>query len=186
MQALANIQVLNNYNIKKIITACPHCYNTIKNEYPGLGGSYEIYHHSEFLESLISENKKVKSWKIDNPHLKITYHDSCYLGRSNGIYESPRKVLKFLNADIMEMKQNKAFGLCCGAGGSQMFKEAEKGDIDINILRTKEALETNADMVATACPFCLTMISDGVKNLEKEDQMQVLDIVELFERAVRN
>lgn len=186
MQALANIQVLNNYNIKKIITACPHCYNTIKNEYPGLGGTYEIYHHSEFLESLISENEKVKSWQIDESHQKITYHDSCYLGRSNGIYESPRKVLQFLKADIVEMERNKASGLCCGAGGSQMFKEAEKGDIDINILRTEEALDSNANIIATACPFCLTMMSDGIKNKEKEDQIQVLDIVELFERAIRD
>lgn len=186
MQALANIQVLNNYNINKIITACPHCYNTIKNEYKELGGNYETFHHSEFLESLLTENEIVKSWKIDNTQTKITYHDSCYLGRSNGIYESPRKVLQFLNADIVEMERNKASGLCCGAGGSQMFKEAEKGEKEINMVRTEEVLNTKADVLATACPFCLTMMTDGLKNVDKEDQVKVLDIVELFERGVQD
>lgn len=186
MQALANIQVLNNYNISKIITACPHCYNTIKNEYKELGGNYETFHHSEFLESLLTENEIVKSWKIDNTQIKITYHDSCYLGRSNGIYESPRKVLQFLNADIVEMERNKASGLCCGAGGSQMFKEAEKGEKEINMVRTEEVLNTKADVLATACPFCLTMMTDGLKNVDKEDQVKVLDIVELFERGVQD
>ena len=180
MQATANIQVLNGYNIKKIVTACPHCYNTIKNEYPDLGGSYEVLHHTEFLNQLIedkrlniSENHKLKK-------SKITYHDSCYLGRANQVYDAPRQLIETLQADLVEMERNKQAGLCCGAGGAQMFKEPEKGTKDINIERTEEALDTGAKIIASACPFCMTMLSDGIKNKEQEDEVKVLDIVELI------
>lgn len=183
MQATANIQVLNGYNIKKIVAACPHCYNTIKNEYPDLGGSYEVIHHSEFLNQLIGEGRL----KIDDTdtfkNTKITYHDSCYLGRSNQIYDAPRSLIESLQADLVEMKRNRENGLCCGAGGSQMFKEPEKGTKDINIERTEEALTTNAKIIASACPFCMTMLSDGIKNKEQEDEVKVLDIAELIAKS---
>jgi len=180
MQAVANIQVLNGYSVKKIITACPHCFNTLKNEYPDLGGNYEVMHHSTFLQQLIDEGKiKVKD---DNSFKgqKITFHDSCYLGRANDIYEAPRKLLEALDADLVEMKRCKTSGLCCGAGGAQMFKEPEKGDQDINIERAKEALETRAKTISTACPFCMTMISDGLKNEKQEDNVSVKDLAEII------
>ncbi len=179
MQAMANIQVLNGYDIKKIVTACPHCFNTIKNEYPDLGGNYEVIHHSTFLQQLINDGKLTFE---GGPYAgkKITYHDSCYLGRSNGIYEAPRAVLEALDADLVEMKRCKTQGLCCGAGGGQMFKDAEKGDKEINIERTEEALETGARVIASACPFCMTMMSDGVKNKEKEGEVEVKDLAELI------
>ena len=182
MQAMANIQVLNGYGIKKIVTTCPHCFNTIKNEYPELGGEYEVLHHSELLQQLIDAGKL----KIDGGDYKgktITYHDSCYLGRANDIYEAPRNVLEALDADLTEMKRTKERGLCCGAGGAQMFKEAEKGDKEINIERTEDVLETNAEVVATACPFCMTMMTDGVKHFEKQDKVKVLDLTELVAQA---
>ena len=162
MQAMANIQVLNGYEIKKIVTACPHCFNTIKNEYPDLGGNYDLIHHSTFLQQLIDEGQvKVEGGEYKGK--KITYHDSCFLGRANNIYEAPRKVLEALDADLVEMKRCRTKGLCCGAGGAQMFKDAEAGDKEINIERTEEALETKASTIAVACPFCMTMMSDGVK-----------------------
>jgi heterodisulfide reductase subunit D len=183
MQATANIQVLNGYKIKKIVTACPHCYNTIKNEYPDLGGSYEVVHHSEFIHQLIQEERLVIN---DNDELKntnITYHDSCYLGRSNQIYDAPRQLIESLQANLVEMERHKQNGFCCGAGGSQMFKESEKGDIDINIERTEEALRTKADIIASACPFCMTMLSDGIKNKEQEENVKVLDLAELIAKS---
>lgn len=183
MQAMSNIQVLNGYNIKKIVTACPHCYNTIKNEYPDLGGTYEVVHHSEFLNELI-ENGKLRIDENDEyKDVKITFHDSCYLGRSNQIYEAPRKIIESLQADLAEMQRNRENGLCCGAGGAQMFKESEKGNKDINIERTEEALETDANIIATACPFCMTMLSDGIKNKERENEVKVLDLAELISRS---
>lgn len=179
MMAYQNIQLLNGYGIKKIVTACPHCFNILKNEYPELGGTYEVIHHTTFLQQLIDEGKiKIKeagSFKGK----KITFHDSCYLGRANGIYEAPRKVLEALDAELVEMKRCRTNGLCCGAGGAQMFKEEEKGDIRINVERTGEALGTGAQVIAAACPFCNTMITDGVKVHEKENEVQVLDIAEL-------
>jgi Fe-S oxidoreductase len=183
MQAISNIQVLNGYKIKKIVTACPHCFNIIKNEYPGLGGSYEVIHHSVFLQQLIDEGKIRMKEGGEFKGKKITYHDSCYLGRANNIYEAPRKVLEILDAELVEMKRCKTKGLCCGAGGAQMFKEPEPGTKDINIERTEEALSTRAGIIASACPFCMTMLSDGVKNKEKENDVKVYDIAELIARS---
>jgi heterodisulfide reductase subunit D len=180
MMAYQNIQILNQYDIKKIVTACPHCFNTLKNEYPALGGSYEVIHHSVFLQQLIDEGKIVMSENGGFKGRKITYHDSCYLGRANNIYDAPRKVLEALDAELVEMKRCKSNGLCCGAGGAQMFKEEEKGEIRINRERTNEALATGATVIAAACPFCNTMLSDGVKENEKEETVQVLDIAELI------
>ena len=182
MQAIANIEVLNAYEVKRIVTACPHCYNTIKNEYPELGGKYEVVHHTEFLQALLEEGRIT----IEGGAFKgkrITFHDPCYLGRANDVYEAPRELLQKLEAEIVEMKHCKSNGLCCGAGGAQMFKDAEKGDKEIFVARTEEALETKADIVATGCPFCNTMMTDGVKNKEKEGSVQVLDIAELLANA---
>ena len=180
MQALSNIQILNGYEIKKIVTACPHCFNTMKNEYPELGGNYEVIHHSTFLQQLIDEGKVKLKGGGKFKGKKITYHDSCYLGRGNDIYEAPREVLKALDSSLVEMKRSRSKGLCCGAGGAQMFKDAEPGDKEVNIERTEEALATGADIIASACPFCMTMMSDGIKIKEKEDEVKVLDLAELI------
>ncbi len=180
MMAYQNIGILNGYGIKKIVTACPHCFNTLKNEYPELGGVYEVIHHATFLQQLIDEGKIKMTGSGGFKGKKITYHDSCYLGRANNIYEAPRKVLEALDVALVEMKRCKSNGLCCGAGGAQMFKEEEKGEIRINLERTREALETGANIIAAACPFCNTMMSDGVKNSNKEEEVQVLDIAELI------
>jgi heterodisulfide reductase subunit D len=181
MQAMANIQVLNGYGIKTIVTACPHCFNTLKNEYPELGGNYQVVHHSTYLQQLIDEGKVIqKGAEAAFKGRKITFHDSCYLGRANNIYEAPRKVLEALDIELVEMKRCKTKGFCCGAGGGQMFKDAEKGNKEVNIERTEEALETKADTIAVACPFCMTMMSDGVKNKEKEGSVQVRDLAELI------
>ncbi len=180
MMAYQNIQILNGYGIKKIVTACPHCFNTLKNEYPELGGNYEVIHHATFIQQLIDEGKiKMKEGGTFKGK-KITYHDSCYLGRANNIYDAPRKVLEALDAELVEMKRCRSNGLCCGAGGAQMFKEEEKGDIRINSERTNEALATGASIIAAACPFCNTMMTDGVKTNEKEEEVQVLDIAEMI------
>jgi len=184
MQAVNNIQILNGYEIKKIVTACPHCFNTIKNEYPALGGHYEVIHHSQFLQQLINEGKIKMQGGGEFKGKKITYHDSCYLGRANNIYEAPREVLEALDAELFEMKRSKKNGLCCGAGGAQMFKEAEPGKKEINIERIEDALETKAEIIAVACPFCMTMLSDGVKNKEKEAEVKVLDLAEMIERSL--
>ncbi len=182
MQAMTNIQVLNGYAIKKIVTGCPHCFNIIKNEYPGLGGSYEVIHHSELLQQLINDGRlKVAGGAFAGK--KITFHDPCYLGRANDIYEAPREVIAKLDVALTEMKRSRANGLCCGAGGGQMFKEPEKGDKDINIERTEEALSLNPDVIAVGCPFCMTMMTDGVKNFEKEQEVKVMDIAELIAKA---
>jgi len=179
MMAYQNIQVLNNYNIKKIVTACPHCFNTLKNEYPNLGGHYDVIHHTTFLQQLIDEGRiRLKEGGAFKGK-RITYHDSCYLGRGNNIYEAPRKVLEALDAELVEMKRCRTKGLCCGAGGAQMFKEEEKGATRINFERTGEALDTGAAVIASACPFCNTMLTDGIKQHEKE-QVQVLDIAEII------
>ncbi|MFT6865892.1 MAG: heterodisulfide reductase subunit D [Cyclobacteriaceae bacterium] len=183
MQAMANIQVLNGYNIQKIVTACPHCFNTLKNEYPDLGGNYEVIHHSQFLQQLIDDGKVTLKGGGSFKGRKITFHDSCYLGRANKIYEAPRKVLEALDAELIEMKRCKTKGLCCGAGGGQMFKDAEPGNKEINIERTEEALETNATTIAVACPFCMTMMTDGIKNKEKESEVKVQDLAELIAEA---
>ena len=184
MMAYQNIQILNGYGIKKIVTACPHCFNTLKNEYPELGGTYEVIHHATFIQQLIDEGKIKMSEGGTFKGKKITYHDSCYLGRANNIYEAPRKVLEALDAELVEMKRCKSNGLCCGAGGAQMWKEEEKGTTRINLERTKEALATGASVIAAACPFCNTMMTDGVKSNEKEGDVQVLDIAELVAAAM--
>jgi len=184
MMAYQNIQILNGYGIKKIVTACPHCFNTLKNEYPELGGTYEVIHHATFIQQLIDDGKIIMTEDGAFKGKKITYHDSCYLGRANNIYEAPRKVLEALDVALVEMKRCKSNGLCCGAGGAQMFKEEEKGDTRINLDRANEALETGASVIAAACPFCNTMMTDGVKNSNKEDEVQVLDIAELVAASI--
>lgn len=184
MLALQNINTLNMYGVKKIVTACPHCFNTLKNEYPALGGSYDVVHHTQFLQGLLNEGKlKVEGGTFKGK--KITYHDSCYLGRVNGEYEAPRQLLSELEADLVEMKRCKTTGLCCGAGGAQMFKEDEPGDKRINIERAEEALSTNATIVAANCPFCITMITDGMKAKDKQDDVMVMDISEMILQSMK-
>jgi Fe-S oxidoreductase len=178
MQAMNNITVMNNYSVKKIVTGCPHCFNTIKNEYPELGGNYEVIHHTQLVQQLIDAGKlKVQGGSFAGK--KITYHDACYLGRGNDVYEAPRAVIQSLDANLAEMKRSREKGLCCGAGGAQMFKEPEKGNKDVNIERTEEALSHSPNIIATACPFCMTMMSDGVKHFNKEQEVKVMDIAEL-------
>ncbi len=182
MQALMNIQVLDGYEVKKIVTTCPHCFNTLKNEYPELGGSYEVMHHTQFLKALLNEGRlKVEGGMFKGK--RITYHDPCYLGRANNEYEAPRDLLRKLEVELVEMKRCKSRGLCCGAGGAQMFKEPEKGNKDINIERTEEALETEPTIIAAGCPFCNTMMTDGVKAKEKENDIQVMDVAEMIANA---
>lgn len=184
MQALMNIQTLDMYNVRKIITACPHCFNVLKNEYPDLGGNYEVIHHSVFLQQLIAEGKIKLNDNNEFSNKKITYHDSCYLGRGNDVYEAPREVIASLKAQIREMKRSRSKGMCCGAGGAQMFKEEEKGAMRVNIFRTRQALETAPDVIASACPFCMTMLTDGVKATEKQASVKVYDIAELVAKAI--
>ncbi|MAX81126.1 MAG: CoB--CoM heterodisulfide reductase [Crocinitomicaceae bacterium] len=183
MQAMMNIQVLNGYEIKKIVTGCPHCFNTLKNEYPELGGNYEVVHHTQLIQDLINKGKLTVADGANFKGKKITFHDPCYLGRANDVYEAPRSLLEKLDAELAEMRRCKTNGFCCGAGGAQMFKEAEKGNKEVNIERTEEALELKPDIIATGCPFCNTMMTDGVKNAEKEDETKVLDIAELIATA---
>ncbi len=181
MQALTNIEVLNAYEIKKIVTACPHCFNTLKNEYPSIGGTYEVVHHTQFLKSLLDEGRLT----IEGGQFKgkrITFHDPCYLGRANNVYEAPRELIKKLDAELVEMKNCRKKGLCCGAGGAQMFKEAETGNKEINIERTEQAIEVKPEIIAAGCPFCNTMMTDGVKN-KVEGQIEVMDIAELIANA---
>ncbi|MEL7123238.1 MAG: (Fe-S)-binding protein [Bacteroidota bacterium] len=180
MSALQNIEVLNGYEVKKIVTACPHCFNTLKNEYPALGGNYDVIHHTQLLQELIDQGRiKMKEGGAFEGK-KITYHDSCYLGRVNGVYEAPRKVLETLDNELVEMKRCRTKGLCCGAGGAQMFKEDEPGDKRINIERVEEALDTGAEIIAANCPFCITMMQDGVTNKNKEENVMVYDLAELI------
>ncbi len=182
MQALMNIEVLNAYEAKKIVTACPHCFNTLKNEYPELGGTYEVIHHTTFLKSLLDEGRlTIEGGQYKGK--KITFHDPCYLGRANGIYEAPRQLIEKLDAELVEMKRSKANGLCCGAGGAQMFKDAEPGNKEINIERTEDALAVSPQIIATGCPFCNTMMTDGIKNKEQEANIQVMDVAELIASA---
>lgn len=182
MQAVTNIEVMNGYGVKKVVTACPHCFNTLKNEYPGLGGTYEVLHHTQFLKQLLDEGRiKMEGGSFKGK--RITFHDPCYLGRANNVYETPRELIRKLDAELVEMKNCKSHGLCCGAGGAQMFKEAENGEKDINVERTEQALETKPEIIAAACPFCNTMMTDGVKSKEKEDKIVVMDIAELIAQA---
>jgi Fe-S oxidoreductase len=182
MQAMNNIQVLNGYGVKRIVTTCPHCFNTLKNEYPGLGGNYEVMHHTQFLQTLLNEGKlSIAGGAFKGK--KITYHDPCYIGRANGIYEAPRELIQKLDGELVELKRCKSNALCCGAGGAQMFKEAEKGNKEINIERTDEILEVKPDIVAAACPFCNTMLTDGVKYAEKANEIKIYDLAELIADA---
>jgi len=182
MQAMANIEVLNAYDVKKIVTACPHCFNTIKNEYPGLGGSYEVVHHTQFLKSLLDDGRlSIEGGAFKGK--KITFHDPCYLGRANNIYEAPRDLIEKLDAELVEMKRSRANGLCCGAGGAQMFKEPEPGKKDVNVERTEDALETQPEIIAAGCPFCNTMLTDGVKAKNREHDIKVMDVAELIANA---
>ena len=182
MQAMMNIQVLDGYEVKRIVTGCPHCFNTLKNEYPELGGNYEVIHHTQLIQDLINTGKLTIEGGVFKGK-KITFHDPCYLGRANDVYEAPRTLITKLDAELVEMKRCKTNGLCCGAGGAQMFKEAEKGTKEINVERTEDALETSAEIIATGCPFCNTMMTDGVKNFNKEAEIKVLDVAELIANA---
>jgi heterodisulfide reductase subunit D len=180
MTALQNIEVMNMYGVDKIVTTCPHCFNTLKNEYPDLGGNYEVIHHTQLLQELIDDGRIKMTEGGTFKGKKITYHDSCYLGRVNGVYEAPRKVLEELDTDLVELKRCRTNGLCCGAGGAQMFKEDEAGKKSINIERVEEALDTGSEIIAVNCPFCLTMMTDGVKAKEKQDSVMVYDLAELI------
>ena len=182
MTANQNVQTMNMYDVKKIVTACPHCFNTIKNEYPALGGHYDVVHHTQLISTLIEEGRLTIEGGAYKGK-KITYHDSCYLGRVNGEYEAPRKAIEALDGDLTELKRSRANGLCCGAGGAQMFKENEPGDKRINTERAEEVLASGADIVAANCPFCITMISDGITAKEKQDDVMVFDISELIVNA---
>ena len=182
MQAMMNIQVLNGYEVTKIVTTCPHCFNTLKNEYPDLGGNYDVMHHTQFINQLLAEGRLTVNGGAFKGK-RITYHDPCYLGRANDVYEAPRDLIKKLDAALVEMKRCRQNGLCCGAGGAQMFKEPEKGNKDINIERTEEALETQPEVIATGCPFCNTMMTDGVKHAEREADVKVMDLAELIASA---
>lgn len=182
MQAATNIEILNAYGVKKVVTTCPHCFNTLKNEYPDLGGKYEVIHHTQLINKLLKEGKL----QIEGGTYKgkrITYHDPCYLGRANEVYEAPRGLIEKLDVELREMRRCGSNGMCCGAGGAQMFKESEKGDKEINVARTEQALETEAKVIATGCPFCNTMMTDGVKAKEKEGEVEVLDLAELIATA---
>lgn len=180
MMAYNNISLLNGYGVKKVVTTCPHCFNILKNEYPALGGNYDVIHHTAFLQQLIDDGKIKLKEGGSFKGKKITYHDSCYLGRGNGIYEAPRKVLELFETEVIEMKRCRANGMCCGAGGAQMFKEEEAGTTRVNFERAEQALETGASIIAANCPFCTTMLTDGVKNKEKEDSVKVMDIAEMI------
>lgn len=182
MQAVTNIEVLNAYEVKTIVTTCPHCFNTIKNEYPSLGGNYKVMHHTQFLKYLLEEGRlAIEGGKFKGK--RITFHDPCYLGRANNVYEAPRDLIRKLDAELLEMKSCKSRGLCCGAGGAQMFKEPEKGNKDVNVERTEQALDTKPQIIAAGCPFCNTMMTDGVKAKEKESEVDVMDIAELIANA---
>ena len=182
MQAMTNIEILNSFDIKTIVTTCPHCFNTLKNEYPDLGGNYKVYHHTQFINKLLEDGR----FSIEGGSYKgkkITYHDPCFLGRANNEYSAPRNIIKKIDAELSELKRCKSKALCCGAGGAQMFKEAEKGKTEINLERAKEIKQNSSKIVATGCPFCNTMLNDGTKSFKKEDQVEVLDIAELIVRA---
>ena len=182
MQAMTNIEIMNAYEIKKIVTTCPHCFNTIKNEYPELGGNYEVLHHTQFIDSLIADGR-LSVEGGDFKGKRITFHDPCYLGRANDVYEAPRDLIRKIDAELVEMKRCRSNGLCCGAGGAQMFKDAEAGKKEIYVERTEDALEVNPGIIATGCPFCNTMMTDGIKNKEKEKEIRVLDVAELIAQA---
>ena len=179
--AQENIEAMKKYGVKKIVTTCPHGYNIIKNEYPQLGGDFEVYHHTDYIARLIAEGKL----KLVNPvNQSITYHDSCYLGRYNGLYQEPRKVIQSISgAKLVEMDRNCERSFCCGAGGGRMWMEEHQGK-RINHLRFEDAVKTKAPMIGTACPFCLTMLDDATKDKEMEESIKVKDVTELIEEAL--
>ena len=182
MQAMSNIEVLNLYAVKKIVTACPHCFNTLKNEYPTLGGNYEVIHHSQLLAELISSGKIKAS---DGSSLEqVAYHDSCYLGRGNGVYEAPREIIAGLKKELIELKSCRTKGLCCGAGGAQVFKEPETGGEDVQVKRVQEMVDSGVSKVALACPFCMVMVQDGLNKVGKEKHIQVVDLAELVQQSM--
>ena len=183
MQAMVNIQVLDGYEIRKIVTGCPHCFNTLKNEYPALGGNYEVIHHTQLIQQLIDEGKLKAEGGESFKGKRITFHDPCYLGRGNSVYEAPRKALEILDADLVEMKRCRSNGLCCGAGGAQYFKEPEPGTKDVNVERMEDVIASKAQVVAAACPFCMSMLRDGIKHREQEQNIEVLDIAEITARV---
>jgi len=184
MQALQIIDLFKMYEVKKIIAICPHCFNIFKNEYPDLGGNYEVINYLQFLDRNIGDGKlKLDPASLEN--VAVTYHDPCYLGRANDIYDEPRNILSKLTGNLLEMNRNRSFALCCGAGGAQMFKEAEKGDREIFIERTEDALNTDATVIATACPFCMTMMTDGLKYKNREEEIRNLDIAELIAQSLK-
>lgn len=183
MQALQLIELFESYGIKKIITICPHCYNVFKNEYPDLGGQYEVISYVEFLDHAL-ERGTLKPDLSVFAGARITYHDPCYLARANDITEPPRNILNLLAGELIEMKRNRHYAFCCGAGGGQMFKEAEKGDKEVFIERTEEALETNPGIIATACPFCMIMVTDGIKYKNREEEVKNYDIAEIIALAL--
>jgi Fe-S oxidoreductase len=183
MQAMMNIEIFEGYSVKKIITCDPHAFNTFKNEYPDLGGHYEVIHHTQFLSNLMS-NGVITLDRRKLSGRKVTYHDPCYLGRANGEYAAPRDVIKSMGVDLVEMKRNKSFALCCGAGGGQMFKEAEKGEKEVYMARTEEALETKTDIVITACPYCMVMLTDGLKYTNQIENVKNLDLAELVAESM--
>lgn len=183
MQAIMNIEIFESYKVKKILTCDPHAFNTFKNEYPDLGGSYEVVHHSQFLSNRLADGSLIIPGEALNGRT-ITFHDPCYLGRANKEYRAPRQVLNAFSAQKKEMKRNMSFALCCGAGGGQMFKEAEKGEKEVFIERTEDALETGAEIIATACPYCMVMMTDGIKYKNKEEEVKAFDIVELVSQAL--
>jgi len=183
MTAIQNVETLNGYDIKHIVTACPHCFNTLKNEYPALGGNYEVVHHTQYINTLLQEGRlSVQGGAFQGK--KVTYHDSCYLGRVNGVYAVPRDLLQQLDIELVEMKRCKTNGLCCGAGGAQMFKEDEPGDKRINTERVDEALDTGSEIIAANCPFCITMLSDGINEKEKSESVSVYDLSELILQSI--
>jgi len=184
MQALQNINTFDRYQVTKILTICPHCYNTFHNEYPDLGGRYEVVHYTRFLAEKIADGS-LKPLTSVFGNAAVTYHDPCYLGRANGIYDDPRKVISSVTGDLREMPRNRSFALCCGAGGAQMFKEAETGTGEVFLERTREALQTKSEIIATSCPFCMTMMTDGIKYNNKEDQVRNLDVAELIEQSLK-
>jgi Fe-S oxidoreductase len=182
MQAMANIEVLNLYAVKKIVTACPHCFNTLKNEYPTLGGNYEVIHHSQLLAELINAGKIKAS--DDTALEQVAYHDSCYLGRANGVYEAPREIISGLKKEVIELKSCRTKGLCCGAGGAQVFKEPEAGGEDVQVKRVQEMVDSGVTKVALACPFCMVMVQDGLNKVGKEKHIQVVDLAELVQQSM--
>jgi Fe-S oxidoreductase len=176
-----NIATLNGYHVKKIVTTCPHCFNTLKNEYPQFGGNYEVVHHTDFLMNLLNEGR-LKVTKEEA--VTVTFHDSCYIGRYNDIYNQPREILNaILGVNTVEMKRSKSKGFCCGAGGGRMWMEETKGK-RVNVERTEEALGLKPDVIGTACPFCMTMLEDGVKDKEATGSVKVKDLAEILIEAV--